>query len=149
MLLTGLLVVVAAAPKAPAAEKLDALDFTNGTMLVKESESYSTGVGSWAAWRLADGSPTGWCSASGKTAGSFEWELDGSWALDTDATNTDAYNLDLSNRRAAAVVKWLTEHGVKATQLSAKGFGKTSPVADNATAQGRALNRRVEVSLAK
>lgn len=401
LLTTALVLVVAAPPKAPAPEKLDALDFTNGTMLVKESESYSTGIGSWAAWRLSDGSPTGWCSASGHPkGGSFEWELDGSWSLEsfvvdtttteeetypgisakqvtlfvasgdgawkslgtfeipkhskksfplpkgatatrvkvdvlgnygnaeytevgeldllgartvapplrsfagifstnygpmrieqdgdqlfgcydygdtislvwgtvsgrvaqltwyeegesstregsatfasvkdddgkpgfwgvwfengelantwsgatsdtapnckvsrkgqlerqlrkkghvalygirfdvnsdvpraeseatlkelaallsgtqlavtieghTDATNTDAYNLDLSNRRAAAVVKWLTEHGVKATQLTSKGFGKTKPVADNVTAQGRALNRRVEVSLTK
>lgn len=402
MLLTSVLVlVVAAPPKAPAPEKLDALDFNNGTMLVKESGSYGSGVDSWAAWRLADGSPTGWCSASGEPSGaSFEWELDGAWTLEsfvvdastteeasypgisvkkltlsvangagawkslgtfevaqhakksfplpkgttatrvkvdivgnyghaeytevaeldllgtrnapspmrsfagiyssnygpmrfeqegdqvfgcydygsivglvwgtvsgrvvqltwyeegenstregtgtfasvkdeegapgfwgvwfengelaniwkgsvsdaaptckvsrkgqlerqlrkkghvalygirfdvnsdvprpeseatlkelaallsgtslavtieghTDATNTDAYNLDLSNRRAAAVVKWLTEHGVKAAQLTSKGFGKTKPVADNVTVQGRALNRRVEVSLAK
>lgn len=67
----------------------------------------------------------------------------------TDSTNTDAFNLDLSNRRAAAVVKWLVAHGAKAGQLTSKGFGRTKPVADNATAQGRALNRRVEVSLAK
>lgn len=66
----------------------------------------------------------------------------------TDATNTDAYNQDLSDRRAAAVVRWLTGHGVPAAQLTAKGYGKTKPVAENATAQGRALNRRVEVSIA-
>jgi outer membrane protein OmpA-like peptidoglycan-associated protein len=66
----------------------------------------------------------------------------------TDGTNTDAYNQDLSDRRAASVVRWLTGHGVPATQLTAKGYGKTKPVADNATAQGRALNRRVEVSIA-
>ncbi|MBM4779847.1 MAG: OmpA family protein [Archangiaceae bacterium] len=401
LLASALVLVVAAPPKAPAPEKLDALDFNNGTMLVKESGSYGSGVGAWAAWRLADGSPTGWCSASGEPSGaSFEWELDGAWTLETfvvdastteeasypgisvkkltlsvangagawkslgtfevaqhakksfplpkgttatrvkvdivgnhghaeytevaeldllgtrnapspmrsfagvytsnygpmrfeqegdqvfgcydygsivgllwgtvsgrvvqltwyeegesstregtgtfasvkdeagqqgfwgvwfengelaniwsgeasdappvckvsrkgqlerqlrkkghvalygirfdvnsdvprpeseatlkelatllsgtqlavtieghtDATNTDAYNLDLSNRRAVAVMKWLTEHGVKASQLTSKGFGKTKPVADNVTVQGRALNRRVEVSLAK
>lgn len=66
----------------------------------------------------------------------------------TDSTNSAAYNLDLSNRRAQAVVAWLTEHGVKAELLSAEGFGLTRPAADNSTAQGRALNRRVEVSLA-
>lgn len=64
----------------------------------------------------------------------------------TDATNTDAYNLDLSTRRAKAVVAWLVAHGIKAERLTSKGFGKTRPIADNATAQGRALNRRVEVA---
>lgn len=67
----------------------------------------------------------------------------------TDATNTDAYNLDLSQRRAKSVVDWLTKAGVEGGRLEAKGFGRTKPVADNATAQGRALNRRVEVSVLK
>ena len=65
----------------------------------------------------------------------------------TDATNTDAYNLDLSERRARNVVAALVRRGVDASRLQAKGFGRTRPVADNATAQGRALNRRVEVSV--
>lgn len=64
----------------------------------------------------------------------------------TDSTNTDAYNLQLSQRRAEAVVKWLIEHGAAAARLTARGFGKSQPVADNGTATGRALNRRVEVS---
>jgi outer membrane protein OmpA-like peptidoglycan-associated protein len=64
----------------------------------------------------------------------------------TDATNTDAHNLQLSQRRAEAVVTWLVEHGAAAGRLTAKGFGKAQPVADNATAAGRALNRRVEVT---
>jgi outer membrane protein OmpA-like peptidoglycan-associated protein len=67
----------------------------------------------------------------------------------TDSTNTDAFNLDLSQRRAKSVVEWLTKHGIDAGRLTAKGFGKAKPVADNATAQGRALNRRVEVSVVK
>jgi len=65
----------------------------------------------------------------------------------TDATNTDAYNLDLSERRAQAVVAALVKRGADGARLQAKGFGKSRPVADNATAEGRALNRRVEVSL--
>jgi outer membrane protein OmpA-like peptidoglycan-associated protein len=64
----------------------------------------------------------------------------------TDATNTDAYNLDLSERRARSVVGALVKLGVEPDRLRAKGFGRARPVADNATAQGRALNRRVEVS---
>ncbi len=67
----------------------------------------------------------------------------------TDATNTDAHNLQLSQRRAEAVVAWLVEHGVAAGRLTAKGFGKAQPVADNKTAAGRALNRRVEVTALK
>jgi outer membrane protein OmpA-like peptidoglycan-associated protein len=65
----------------------------------------------------------------------------------TDSTNTDAYNLDLSERRARAVVAELVKRGADGARLQAKGFGKSRPVADNATAQGRALNRRVEVSI--
>ncbi|MGE5236241.1 MAG: OmpA family protein [Acidobacteriota bacterium] len=67
----------------------------------------------------------------------------------TDATNTDAYNLQLSQKRAEAVVAWLVAHGVAAPRLSAKGFGKAQPVADNKTAAGRALNRRVELVVQK
>jgi outer membrane protein OmpA-like peptidoglycan-associated protein len=63
----------------------------------------------------------------------------------TDSTNTDAYNLKLSQQRAEAVVAWLVKHGIAASRLTAKGFGKSQPVADNATAAGRALNRRVEL----
>lgn len=44
---------------------------------------------------------------------------------------------------------WLTQHGIAANRLTAKGWGKDRPVADNATVQGRALNRRVEVVLTR
>lgn len=67
----------------------------------------------------------------------------------TDSTNTAQHNLDLSQRRAKAVVTWLTQHGIAAERLTAKGVGMGKPVADNATVQGRALNRRVEVVLSK
>jgi OmpA-OmpF porin, OOP family len=63
----------------------------------------------------------------------------------TDSTNTDAYNLKLSQQRTEAVVAWLVQRGILASNLTAKGFGKSQPVADNATAAGRALNRRVEL----
>jgi outer membrane protein OmpA-like peptidoglycan-associated protein len=63
----------------------------------------------------------------------------------TDSTNSDAYNLDLSRRRAQAVVEWLSKNGVAASRLSAHGYGSSRPVADNTTPQGRALNRRVEI----
>jgi outer membrane protein OmpA-like peptidoglycan-associated protein len=67
----------------------------------------------------------------------------------TDSTNTDQYNLDLSKRRAQAIVAWLVEHGIVADRLRSEGYGKNNPVADNDTPQGRSLNRRVEVSLVK
>jgi outer membrane protein OmpA-like peptidoglycan-associated protein len=67
----------------------------------------------------------------------------------TDSTNTDAYNLKLSQQRAEAVVAWLVGREVAPARLVAKGFGEAQPVADNATAAGRALNRRVELVVQK
>ena len=55
----------------------------------------------------------------------------------------------LSLARAHSVVTWLTQHGVSSGVLTAKGYGLTRPLADNATESGRALNRRVEVSVVK
>lgn len=63
----------------------------------------------------------------------------------TDNVGADAYNLTLSERRAQSVVAWLTQNGVAASRLNAVGRGETTPVASNETADGRALNRRVEV----
>lgn len=63
----------------------------------------------------------------------------------TDSQAGDAYNMDLSKRRAQAVVAWLTNKGVAADRLEPQGFGETQPVADNASPAGRALNRRVEI----
>lgn len=61
---------------------------------------------------------------------------------------TAAYNQKLSERRAASVVRYLVEeHGVAASRLTAKGFGLSQPMADNATAFGRQQNRRVEAVL--
>jgi outer membrane protein OmpA-like peptidoglycan-associated protein len=63
----------------------------------------------------------------------------------TDNQGGDDYNLALSERRAQAVVDWLVAHGIAADRLRAEGFGERRPVADNATAAGRAQNRRVTV----
>ncbi len=64
----------------------------------------------------------------------------------TDNTGTYDYNLGLSRRRAAAVVKALTgSHGVSAQRLKAVGVGPVAPLASNATEEGRARNRRVEL----
>jgi OOP family OmpA-OmpF porin len=61
----------------------------------------------------------------------------------TDSSGSDAYNLKLSQRRADSVRDYLVSQGVPASQLTAKGYGESQPIADNATADGRATNRRV------
>jgi OOP family OmpA-OmpF porin len=63
----------------------------------------------------------------------------------TDSANSDAYNLELSQRRAAAVMDYFVSQGVAAERLSAKGYGEVEPIADNASAAGRLENRRVEL----
>lgn len=64
----------------------------------------------------------------------------------TDDVGGDAYNLRLSQRRAAAVVRWLVErHGIAAGRLRSAGFGASSPIEPNDTPEGRARNRRVEL----
>jgi outer membrane protein OmpA-like peptidoglycan-associated protein len=74
--------------------------------------------------------------------GSLRLEVQGH----TDNVGDAAYNQKLSEARAAAVVKWLTNHGIGAARLSSAGFGMTRPVADNKTDEGRARNRRVEIA---
>jgi len=59
----------------------------------------------------------------------------------------DDYNLDLSIRRAQSVQSFLVVNGVQDIRLNAVGMGETQPIADNATAAGRAANRRVEILL--
>lgn len=65
----------------------------------------------------------------------------------TDSRGRDAYNLDLSDRRANAVRNYLLRKGVPETQLIAKGFGEARPVDTNASERGRANNRRVVFTL--
>jgi outer membrane protein OmpA-like peptidoglycan-associated protein len=65
----------------------------------------------------------------------------------TDSTGSDAYNQSLSERRAGSVRDYLVGKGVDAGRLSTAGYGESQPVADNATAEGRALNRRVELKV--
>lgn len=62
----------------------------------------------------------------------------------TDDRGNDTYNLDLSQRRAAAVRQFLIDRGVEAERLVARGYGESHPVGDNKTADGRDMNRRVE-----
>ena len=63
----------------------------------------------------------------------------------TDSTGSDELNQKLSEQRAESVRKYLIEQGLPGSSLTATGFGKTMPIADNSTAAGRQQNRRVEI----
>lgn len=69
----------------------------------------------------------------------------------TDSIGTDAYNRDLSERRAATVKRWLEEHGIAASRMTTIGYGESRPVAANTNPDGsdnpagRQRNRRVEI----
>ena len=65
----------------------------------------------------------------------------------TDNVGNDAYNQTLSENRAASVGSFLVSQGVASNRIFTEGRGKRDPIASNATASGRAMNRRVEISL--
>ena len=65
----------------------------------------------------------------------------------TDSKGTDAYNLSLSERRAAAVKNYLVSQGVSASRMFTMGVGEREPIASNDTDAGRAENRRVEFAI--
>lgn len=65
----------------------------------------------------------------------------------TDSKGTDAYNLDLSSRRAAAVKSYMATKGIMGSRLMTMGMGEADPVASNDTDAGRAQNRRVEFAI--
>lgn len=65
----------------------------------------------------------------------------------TDSIGDDGYNLSLSQKRAEAVRQYLVGQNVSGANLSARGYGETEAVADNATAEGRRRNRRVELRI--
>ncbi|MBC7774853.1 MAG: OmpA family protein [Phycisphaerae bacterium] len=67
----------------------------------------------------------------------------------TDALGDDHYNLDLSRRRALAVVSFLLENKINKNRLRSHGEGETKPIASNETDEGRAQNRRVEFVVVK
>ena len=67
----------------------------------------------------------------------------------TDSTGSDAVNDPLSINRAAATRDYLVQRGVSAQRIAVDGRGSRQPVADNSTASGRAMNRRVEIFIAE
>lgn len=66
----------------------------------------------------------------------------------TDSVGSESYNQELSERRAMAVRDALVQRGVDTSRIGARGYGKAYPVADNASPEGRAMNRRVEIVIA-
>jgi len=65
----------------------------------------------------------------------------------TDATGTEDYNLELSERRAQSVANRLSVEQVSTTRFTIMGYGEVQPVEENATAEGRQANRRVEIAI--
>ena len=65
----------------------------------------------------------------------------------TDSVGTDAYNMALGQRRAQSVKTYLTSKGVDGSRIYTESKGKSNPVASNATAEGRAKNRRTDIEV--
>lgn len=65
----------------------------------------------------------------------------------TDATGTDEYNRELSERRASSVKDYLKDQGIASKRIEDVGYGESQPIADNETTDGRQKNRRVEVAI--
>ncbi len=65
----------------------------------------------------------------------------------TDSDGSDQYNFDLSQRRATSVASFLSDSGIDARRFVIRGYGESRPIASNATAAGKAANRRVEIQI--
>ena len=65
----------------------------------------------------------------------------------TDSTGSEEHNLDLSRKRAQSVSNFLANQQVNPTRFTIMGYGEVQPIAENATAEGRSLNRRVEIAI--
>lgn len=79
----------------------------------------------------------------------MKWREDEQYEISghTDNVGKDDDNLKLSQARANAVKEYLVKKGIKAMRLTAKGYGRTQPVADNSTEEGRQTNRRTELKI--
>ncbi len=77
--------------------------------------------------------------------GAYQMEIEGH----TDSVGAELFNLNLSRGRAESVRDFMVENGIKSDRIiAARGFGESKPVADNETAAGRQVNRRVEIVIA-
>ncbi|MEE9398056.1 MAG: OmpA family protein [Methylococcales bacterium] len=108
--------------------RMDGVQFAfNSNSLTSESEAYLDG----AVPEILERGPNAKLEVAGHS----------------DNTGSREYNISLSQQRADAVRDYLVSRGVSAENISATGYGPDSPVADNSTKEGRALNRRVELVL--
>jgi outer membrane protein OmpA-like peptidoglycan-associated protein len=84
-----------------------------------------------------------------KLAGIFQKYPDTNVLIEghTDASGSSDHNMTLSNQRAAAVQNYLASKGVTGQRMTSKGYGEEQPVASNDTADGKRLNRRVELAV--
>jgi len=76
-----------------------------------------------------------------KENNNFKIEISGH----TDSIGTDEYNLQLSQKRADEIKKYLIQNGIIDNRIISKGYGNTFPITSNQTEAGRAENRRVEI----
>ena len=127
---------VAVAPAAVAAKPAEA---SEGAVLLKVEFA----TGSAVIPKSAEANLTAFAEQLKKTG------QKGEIAGHTDNVGNAAANVALSDARAKAVAAFLTAHGAAADVLTAKGYGDAKPIADNATADGKARNRRVEFAPAK
>lgn len=90
--------------------------------------------------------PEAWAVLDQVAASLMQWgDVKIEVAGHTDSSNSDAYNMGLSQRRADAVRNYLIRKGIAAERLTAKGYGESTPVAEDDTVEGRHKNRRVEL----
>jgi len=82
-------------------------------------------------------------SISSKETPSSRWIIEGH----TDSKCSESYNRTLSRKRAEAIVDYLTGKGIERSRLEIVPLGESQPIADNNTAEGRAMNRRVEIKI--
>ncbi len=79
----------------------------------------------------------------GNTAGQLALVIHGH----TDNTGNDSINIPLSQNRANSVLNYLSSQGISSSRMTARGYGSTSPIANNSSAAGREQNRRVEITV--
>jgi OOP family OmpA-OmpF porin len=129
----------AAAPgeaAAPAREKTTKFDFIHSELMLPDVVVYQTGGD---ALKPESDAPL-WVVVDFLDARSDVTKL--RVEVHTDSSGDKAANQALSEKRALAVVRWLVGHGVDCKRLLAVGFGDTKPIAENATPEGKARNRR-------
>jgi outer membrane protein OmpA-like peptidoglycan-associated protein len=127
-------------PDSPAGSSVNALGCPAGTGIVLEGVSFDSGT---AVLTSESRKNLDQISAILKQVPQIIIEVAGY----TDSVGEAKRNLNLSVLRSETVVKYLTDQGVAAAQLTAKGYGSENPIADNTTQEGRRKNRRIELHL--